>query len=75
MIDGGSKVEVKLVGRKGVIGQLSCDGRPVADVYPGEELIIEAAPFGATFLHPENYDYYRILRSKLAWGQSSRRSR
>ncbi|MDH3588960.1 MAG: NAD(+) kinase [Gammaproteobacteria bacterium] len=75
VIDGDSKIEVRLKDRKGVSGQISCDGRAIAGLQPGDVLHIEAAPFGATLLHPNNYDYFRILRSKLAWGHSSRRTR
>ena len=75
VIDGNSRIEVRLKDRKGVSGQISCDGRPIAEVRGNDVLYIEPAPFGAIMLHPKNYDYYRILRSKLAWGQSSRRSR
>ena len=34
---------------------------------------LEIAPGGAniTLLHPPGYDYYRLLRSKLHWGQGS----
>ncbi|MBT8137997.1 MAG: NAD(+)/NADH kinase [Gammaproteobacteria bacterium] len=75
VIDGDSEITVRLIGRKGLSGQISCDGRPYADLHPGDELTVEVAPFGATLLHPKNYDYAKILRSKLAWGHSSRRSR
>ncbi|MDH3647407.1 MAG: NAD(+) kinase [Gammaproteobacteria bacterium] len=75
VIDGNSKVEVRLIDRKGVTGQISCDGKPIADVNPGGMLDIEKSPFVATLLHPKGYDYFRILRSKLAWGHDSRRSR
>ena len=75
VIDSDSTITVKLVGRKGVSGKISCDGRPFADFKFGDELEIGVANSTATFLHPRDYNYARILRSKLAWGHSSRRSR
>jgi NAD+ kinase len=36
---------------------------------PGDVLRIRRAGRRLTLLHPEDYDYFRILRSKLGWGR------
>lgn len=75
VLNADSRIEVRLIDRKGVVGQISCDGRPMAEVNPGDIFEVQRADFTATLLHPVGHNYYRILRSKLAWGHSSHRSR
>lgn len=47
---------------------LSCDGHVNLAVNPGDEIIIAKAPHRLRLLHPENYNYFNVLRSKLGWG-------
>jgi NAD+ kinase len=52
--------------------KVACDGDEVADLAPGATLRIAAAPYRVHLLHPLDYDYYEVLRSKLNWGRTSR---
>jgi NAD+ kinase len=38
---------------------------------PGDRLLISSEGRRITLLHPQGYDYYRLLRSKLNWGRRS----
>lgn len=46
---------------------VSCDGHVTLSVHPGDEIIIRRAPHQLTLLHPKDYDYFNVLRSKLGW--------
>ena len=49
--------------------QVMADGQLLADMRDGDTLVIGRASERVTLLHPIDYDYFRILRSKLAWGR------
>lgn len=46
---------------------VSCDGHVTLSVHPGDEIIIRRAPHHLTLLHPKDYDYFNVLRTKLGW--------
>lgn len=50
--------------------QIMTDGQPLSDMHDGDTLNVVQAKERVTLLHPVNYDYFRILRSKLAWGRA-----
>jgi NAD+ kinase len=64
-----SEVEVKLLERPDTRAELTCDGTVLGELEPGDRLVIKAASERVTLLHPEGYDYYALLRSKLHWGR------
>ena len=49
--------------------QIICDGVSLGELAPSEKLVIEPASNNVTLLHPQDHDYFRILRSKLHWGR------
>ncbi|MEO1576735.1 MAG: hypothetical protein AAFU65_17440, partial [Pseudomonadota bacterium] len=49
--------------------QVMADGQRLSDMRDGDTLTIGRARENVTLLHPIDYDYFRILRSKLAWGR------
>lgn len=49
--------------------QVMADGQRLSDMRDGDTLVIGRAQERVTLLHPMDYDYFRILRSKLAWGR------
>lgn len=51
---------------------ISCDGQPLGELVVGDTLRIAAATETVTLLHPTNYSYYELLRSKLHWGLPNR---
>ncbi len=71
VVSGRSVIEVALVDRPDCHGQVSCDGRPLGELMPGDRLVVRPAPNKISLLHPSGYDYFRLLRSKLNWGRRS----
>ena len=69
VVPGRADIEVRLVDRPDSFAEVSCDGRPLGSLAPGDRLIIRPAAARITLLHPPGYDYYRLLRSKLNWGR------
>jgi NAD+ kinase len=71
IISARSEVEVKLLERPETRAQVTCDGTVLGEFEPGDRLTIRSAPERITLLHPADYDYYRLLRSKLHWGRGN----
>ncbi len=49
--------------------QLSCDGQEIISLMPGDRIRIKQYPTEMQLIHPLDYDYFEVLRSKLNWGQ------
>jgi len=49
--------------------QLSCDGQVIISLRPGDRIQIKQYPIEMRLVHPLDYDYFEVLRSKLGWGQ------
>jgi NAD+ kinase len=50
----------------------TCDGEELGVLDEGDTLQIETAKETVTLLHPKDYNYYDLLRSKLNWGRDNR---
>lgn len=51
---------------------VTCDGEELGELTPTQTLEIRAAKETVTLLHPTDYNYYELLRSKLNWGRANR---
>jgi NAD+ kinase len=49
-----------------------CDGEELGRISNGQVLRIGLAQETVTLLHPLDYNYYELLRSKLNWGRANR---
>ncbi len=49
--------------------QLSCDGQEIISLEAGDRIRIKQYPIEMQLVHPLDYDYFEVLRSKLNWGQ------
>jgi len=49
-----------------------CDGEALGKLGAGEAVTISLANQTVTLLHPRDYNYYELLRSKLNWGRANR---
>ena len=49
--------------------QVTCDGVSLGELAPGDRLEIHPTAQKITLLHPNKFEYYRLLRSKLHWGR------
>jgi NAD+ kinase len=65
-------VEIRLLERPETQAQVICDGNSLGELALEEKLVIEPAKSSVTLLHPQDHDYFRILRSKLRWGRGDR---
>ena len=52
-----------------------CDGRLLGNMGEDQTVSIRASKNRVTLIHPADYDYYRMLRSKLGWGHGTRGNR
>ena len=62
-------IEIELLQRPDIRGQVTCDGTILGQIAPGDRLEVKAAGERITLLHPAGHDYFRLLRSKLHWGR------
>jgi NAD+ kinase len=66
-------IEISLLERDDTKAEITVDGFSMGNIDPNDKLLISADSKRVTLLHPPGYDFYEILRSKLFWGQDSRK--
>ena len=71
MVSGRSVIAVKLIDRPETRAQVTCDGVPLGELLPGDRLEVHPSARRITLLHPDRFEYFRLLRSKLHWGRGS----
>jgi NAD+ kinase len=64
-----SEIEVRVETGGGSPASIVCDGEDFAKLGDGAILRIRRARETVTLLHPRDYNYYELLRSKLNWGR------
>jgi NAD+ kinase len=69
VVSGRSVITVKLIDRFDTRGQVTCDGVPLGELMAGDALEVHPTAEKITLLHPDKFEYYRLLRSKLHWGR------
>jgi NAD+ kinase len=67
-----SQIEIRLLERLETQAQVICDGVALSELALEEKLVVGPASSRVTLLHPQDHDYFRILRSKLRWGRGDR---
>lgn len=68
VVDADNEVRLKLSLENTDSLQVSCDSHVVLAVLPGDEVVIKKADKKLRLIHPKNYSYYNVLRTKLNWG-------
>lgn len=68
VVDANSTVKLKVSPENTDNLQVSCDSHIVLTVLPGDEIIIRKNPAKLSLIHPKNYNYFNVLRTKLGWG-------
>lgn len=68
MVDANSTIRVHLWDDDVARAQVVCDGQIYVDAMLGDMIEVKRNVNRVRLLHPENYDYHRILREKLNWG-------
>jgi len=67
-----AQIEIRLLERLETKAQVICDGVSLGELALDEKVVIGPAASSVTLLHPQDHDYFRILRSKLRWGRGDR---
>jgi NAD+ kinase len=67
-----SEIRVTLDNAGGSDAHVVCDGESLQRMTAGDVLTVTLAKQSVTLLHPREYNYYELLRSKLNWGRASR---
>ena len=67
-----SEIRVTLDAAGGSDAHVVCDGESMLRMAAGDVLTISLAKQSVTLLHPRDYNYYELMRSKLNWGRASR---
>jgi len=69
VVSGRSVITIKLIDRPDTRAQVTCDGVSLGELLPGDRLEVHPTTQTITLLHPDKFEYYRLLRSKLHWGR------
>jgi len=69
VIDGDSKISIKVKNASQSQAQITCDGQINLGLVSGDYVKIEKKKNPVELIHPANHDYYGILRAKLHWGE------
>jgi NAD+ kinase len=64
---------ISITNQRGPDASVHCDGQSRFPLGEGDRVIIRRAPHSARFLHPEDHDYFAMLRSKLHWSATPER--
>lgn len=67
VVDGNSKIKLIVSPNNRGTQEVSCDGQVSLPVSPGDEVTIYQSPNQLKLIHPQEYNYYHILRNKLGW--------
>jgi NAD+ kinase len=70
-----SVIEIKLARTPGLDAQTYFDGFALAELAPGDRLLLKRSPHVARFMHPPGYKYFATLREKLGWSETLRKDR
>jgi NAD+ kinase len=71
VVSGRSVIAIKLIDRPDTRAQITCDGVALGELLPGDRLEVHPTMRKITLLHPNRFEYFRLLRSKLHWGRGS----
>jgi NAD+ kinase len=68
VVDANSEITLKVSGVNTDNLQVSCDSHIVISLVPGDEVRIRKNPDKLNLVHPTDYNYFNVLRTKLNWG-------
>ncbi|HTU67390.1 MAG TPA: NAD(+)/NADH kinase [Steroidobacteraceae bacterium] len=69
VVSGRSVICIRLIDRPDTRAQVTCDGVSLGELSAGDRLEVHPTTQKITLLHPNQFEYYRLLRSKLHWGR------
>jgi NAD+ kinase len=71
VLQGSSRIDVRIETEGDNPAHIVCDGEELGGIDEHAVLQIRRADETVTLLHPRDYNYYELLRSKLNWGRSN----
>lgn len=69
VIDGSSEIKIVIGSHNPINPIVSCDGHLTLKARAGDTIYIYKKPYKLTLLHPLDYSFYEVCRSKLNWGK------
>lgn len=69
-----SEILIEPILNTGEIAEIALDGDSNYEIKQGETIIINAIRKPIKLIHPEDYDYFDVLRSKLLWGSNKKKN-
>jgi len=73
VVSGDCEIDVVVSDHFSNNAQVTYDGQINFNLKPGDHVKIMRHPKSITILHPQDYDYFDILRAKLHWGERLRK--
>lgn len=70
VVDANSLIELKITDSNKISPKLSCDGQLHFDLLPGDRILIQKHAHELILIHPQNHNYFTVLREKLGWSKS-----
>lgn len=67
VIDDESEIEISFSQSKQINALVTCDHLEIPKVSINDKILIKKLPNSITILHPEDHDFFHILRKKLNW--------
>ena len=68
VVDANSTFTLKISDKNADNAQISCDSHVVISIAPGDEVRIKKCENLLSLIHPLEYSYFNVLRTKLNWG-------
>jgi NAD+ kinase len=70
VISNQSQINISLCESRDVNARVSFDGQSNIDLQAGDNIVIRNKSHKLKLMHPNDYDYFHILRDKLGWSSS-----
>jgi NAD+ kinase len=68
-------IDIALARTPGIDAQTYFDGFALAELAPGDHLVLKRSSHVARFVHPPGYQYFATLREKLGWSETRYKER
>ncbi len=66
-IEDNSTIRIKILSNSAHPPRMSCDGQLNFTLTAGQEIVVRRFKDTLTLLHPEGYNYFKVLQEKLGW--------
>lgn len=68
IINGNSKIKLKF-NQKNIDCKISCDTQIIFSIQYGDEIFVKKSSRNLNLIHPNWYNYFKILHAKLGWSK------